>query len=187
MAFLGWERLTVLLPSVLLPVCQAHLRPTPCSQSCSCLCVPWPGLSPAPGASLPSWALRAASLSLFWLEALGLLGVPGTHVETSCQLESAALLPSVSILWALGTGLLWAFSRFCMLLLKASYCISFCLNLPTYNMGSIPPTSLTLQGLSAQLGQGVIDNHSLWAAPQRPGVRHPLQLSLPGGSCSPVS
>lgn len=32
-------------------------------------------------------------------------------------------------------GLLWGFSRFCMLLLKASYCISFCLSLPTYEWG----------------------------------------------------
>lgn len=35
------------------------------------------------------------------------------------------------------------FPRFCMLLLKASCCISFCLSLPTCKMGLIPPTSLT--------------------------------------------
>lgn len=50
-------------------------------------------------------------------------------------------------------GLLGAFSRFCMLLLKASCCISFCLSLPTCKMGLIPPTSLTSPSSSTQLGQ----------------------------------
>lgn len=53
------------------------------------------------------------------------------------------MFPSVSVLcaprvcfelWVTG-GFLWGFSRFCMLLLKASYCISFCLSLPTCEWG----------------------------------------------------
>lgn len=48
-----------------------------------------------------------------------------------------------------------AFSRFCMLLLKASYCISFCLSLPTCKMGLIPPTSLKSPGLTCMAGSGL--------------------------------
>lgn len=47
-----------------------------------------------------------------------------------------------------------AFSRFCMLLLKASYCISFCLSLPTCKMGLIPPTSLKWPGFKCMAGSG---------------------------------
>lgn len=47
-----------------------------------------------------------------------------------------------------------AFSRFCMLLLKASYCISFCLSLPTCKTGLIPPTSLKSPGFKCMAGSG---------------------------------
>lgn len=53
---------------------------------------------------------------------------------------------SVCLSWAPQRDDLGAFSRFCMLLLKASYCISFCLSLPTCKMGPIPPTSLESPG-----------------------------------------
>lgn len=69
-----------------------------------------------------------------------------------------------------------AFSRFCMLLLKASCCISFCLSLPTCKMGLIPPTSLTSPSSSTQLGQGAIASHS---APLGSGVGVWLRISPP--------
>lgn len=59
--------------------------------------------------------------------------------------------------FALGSGnrgCSGAFSRFCMLLLKASYCISFCLSLPTCKMGLIPPTSLKSPGFPCTTGLG---------------------------------
>lgn len=55
--------------------------------------------------------------------------------------------------WAPGTeDYFGAFSRFCTLLLKASYCISFCLSLPTCKMGLIPPTSLKSPGFQYMTG-----------------------------------
>ena len=56
--------------------------------------------------------------------------------------------------WAPEQGRSGAFSRFCMLLLKASYCISFCLSLPTCNMGPTPPTSLKSPGFQHTTGSG---------------------------------
>lgn len=69
-----------------------------------------------------------------------------------------------------------AFSRFCMLLLKASCCISFCLRLPTCKLGLIPPTSLTSPSSSTQLGQGAIASHS---APLGSGRSLAANLPLP--------
>lgn len=68
-----------------------------------------------------------------------------------------------------------AFSRFCMLLLKASYCISFCLGLPTCEMGPTPPTSLKSPGFQHVTGSGYIASRS---APRGSGVRY-LDACLP--------
>lgn len=70
-----------------------------------------------------------------------LLGGPGEELE-GLVLPSAFILCSNSLHWAPNRDYFGVFSRFCMLLLKASYCISFCLDLPTCEMGLIPPTSL---------------------------------------------
>lgn len=73
-----------------------------------------------------------------------------------------ARAPSVFTPWAPGTGdCVGALSRFCMLLLKASYCISFCLSLPTCKMGLLPPTSSSLQGSTAQPGRGTSRSRSM--------------------------
>lgn len=99
--------------------------------------------------------------------------------------EWEGLVPSIFILCSKvcagsGTGTLGAFSRFCMLLLKASCCISFCLSLPTCKMGPIPPTSLTSPSSSTQLGQ------VRWPALCTTGVRGPsLDASLPPVVLSP--
>lgn len=70
-------------------------------------------------------------------------------------LLSVLILCSKGLRWAPEQdGLLGAFSRFCMLLLKASYCISFCLSLPTCKMGLIPPTSLKSPGFQYTAGSG---------------------------------
>ncbi|KAF6119541.1 hypothetical protein HJG60_010027 [Phyllostomus discolor] len=63
-----------------------------------------------------------------------------------------------------------------MLLLKASYCISFCLTLPTCKMGPTPPTSLESPGFQHVTGSGTIAGHS---APLGSGVRH-SDACLPG-------
>lgn len=105
--------------------------------------------------------------------------------------------------FALGSGnrgYVGAFSRFCMLLLKASYCISFCLSLPTSKMGLIPPTSLKSPGFQCMTGLG---GHPAQAwgrgrrgmLPRPPApvggdwagiISHPLTLSpLPAGFCVP--
>lgn len=69
--------------------------------------------------------------------------------KTLCKAAAAewghVLLPAC-VLRAPGMGHNFgAFSRFCMLLLKASCCVSLCLHLPSAN-GAIPPTYLSLQG-----------------------------------------
>lgn len=72
--------------------------------------------------------------------------------------EEGLILLFVFLLRAPETGdYFGAFSRFCILLLKASYCISFCLGLPTCKMGLIPPTSLKSPGFKCTRGSG----HSL--------------------------
>lgn len=62
---------------------------------------------------------------------------------------------SICLSWAPQRDDLGAFSRFCMLLLKASYCISFCLSLPTCKMGPIPPTSLESPGSRTRPGRAL--------------------------------
>lgn len=86
---------------------------------------------------------------------------------------------SICLSWAPQRDDLGAFSRFCMLLLKASYCISFCLSLPTCKMGPIPPTSLESPGSRTRPGRALF--HALLLS----GVRL-SGASLPHPSIHPV-
>lgn len=83
--------------------------------------------------------------SCWWQRPRGRKGMEGSFHRFPFCAPGCALAPE--------QGLLGAFSTFCMLLLKASCCISFCLSLPTCKMGLIPPTSLTSPSSSTQLGQ----------------------------------
>lgn len=122
------------------------------------------------------------------------VGSPQEHLRGSCRMFRGPrgagkgrggaslrlfILCSRGLLWAPQRDDLGAFSRFCMLLLKASYCISFCLSLPTCKMGPIPPTSLESPGSQHTTWSGRRSVHCCCQVSGSPTLPSPTPLITP--------